>query len=108
MANTKTSFFTNIAYNVRIAPFFTTNTIQTGGAFGHLLAFPGTGFSNNAINLTDFSCSLGLINCKVISNPQGSITIQLPPYQAGYETSGLLPKDPKDTLAQQNPYLGSY
>jgi hypothetical protein len=67
--STKTSFFTDVAYNVRIVPFFATNTIQSGGAFGHLLTFPGTGFSNNAINLTNFTCSLGLVRCTVVSNP---------------------------------------
>jgi hypothetical protein len=106
--NFDTSFFTGINFNVRLTAYLVPNTIQTGGALGHLLTFSGTGFSSNPVNLTNFTCALGTVSCSVIANPQGFIQIELPAYKAGYETTGMLPKDTAETAPQQNAFLGSY
>lgn len=82
--------------------------MQSGGTFGHILTFTGTGFSTDPLNLTSFKCRVGTATCQVIANPQGSIRVQLPPYQPGYETLGKLASDAADTAAQENGYLGSY
>lgn len=104
----RTSFFTGDFYAERIAASFEASSVTTGGFNGQILTLAGVGYSTNPAKLSSFKCSLGSVTCNVISNQAGFIQIELPPYQAGFETAGKLLPDPADTNTQQQPYLGSY
>jgi hypothetical protein len=46
------------------------------------------------------TCNIGAATCKVLSVSSTAVTIELPPYQEGYENLGKLAKDSGDTETQ--------
>jgi hypothetical protein len=94
MITEKTSLFTNQLYSFRVAPWIDTNSvIHSGGANGHVLNLVGTGFTNDMAKSSAVTCNIGTVACKVLSVSSTAVTIELPPYQVGYENLGKLKKD---------------
>lgn len=108
----QTSYFTGKNYSVRVTPAIdnspSSNIPKGGGAYGHIFTLSGTGFGSLPANLSSYTCKIGEVACSVIYTSQSSIKIQLPPYQAGYETTGKLLQDPGDNSQQVKGYLGSF
>ena len=86
--------FTNQFYSFRVAPWIDSNSvIHSGGANGHVLNIIGTGFTNDSTKASAVTCSIGSVACKVLSVTSTAVSVELPPYQIGYENIGKLAID---------------